>query len=154
MRKAIEKAVYYQTVSNNFTVQFDYTDEKSFQNVVQNLNKDIDVITFFAPKDDFIYTIFKELGYMYKELFLDKVECLYLINRKNIVIRIGKSVELNNVNELNQNKAALLNVDSVLSEYYQQKKECSFFKHTLCLFLGGFAGSLAYFYISLKLNKE
>lgn len=147
MKNIIEKAIYYSDIQQHSTIHFEYSDKDSFQKVINSLTSDIDVITFFAPKNDLIYSILNETVTIYENLLLDKISCIYLVNRKDIIIKIthifpsnlNKDEIVEQNNEIKQ-RAAVLKVDSIFSEFYSQKKEASYFNYSLTLILGGILG--------------
>jgi len=129
MRKAIEKSIYYSDVSNfNTVITFEYSDEKSFKNIIKELPNYIDIVATFGRKDNQCYSIFNKLSY--KDLLFDKTTSIYLVNRKDIAICMNRKLDkengLINGHEEKQ-RIAILKVDSVLSEY-----QTSSLKHYIC----------------------
>jgi len=115
MKQAIEKAIYYTDVQLNCIKQFEYSNKETFQDILNSLKNDIDIITFFASKDDDCFSIFKEISSLYEKLLLDKIGFIYLSNRKDINICLVNSSVLEN------KRTAILKLDSILLEYYSQK---------------------------------
>mgnify|MGYP003625920566 CR=1 FL=1 len=109
--KAIEKSVYY-TNTNNFNpvISFMYSDEESFNDIIQNLSNNIEVKVIFGNKEDLSYSIFKQISYT--DLLLDKTTSFYIVNRVNASICFYKEVESKT------EKIAVLNYDSILAELF------------------------------------
>ena len=111
MKTAIEKAIYYSDVNTfNPIVTFEYTDETNFQEIINNLHQNIEVVAIFGNKDNICYRIFKSLNY--KELLFDKTTSIYLVNRKGLAIRLCRSDDL-----AEKERIGVVKIDSVLAEY-------------------------------------
>jgi hypothetical protein len=150
MKRAIEKAIYYSNVHPTFSIDFEYSDKESFQNIINTLTNNIDVITFFAPKDDPIYPILKEMNYIYEKLLFDKTSCVYLINRKDVGIKFSCIKSEDEVGEdISKERIAILKIDSILSEYYLQKKGGTYTGYSLS-FLFGMLGAFSFFSLFSK----
>lgn len=137
MRSAIEKSIYYTDVNNfNTVITFNYTDEKSFKNIIKDLPNNIEIIATFGSKpNNFCYKIFNELFYLYKELLFDKTTSIYLINRKGLSVRLFRETKtleprtdtLDTLETLENEKIAIIKIDSVLSEYSPTSYKSYFF---------------------------
>ena len=112
MKQAIEKAIYYSDSNTyNPVVTFQYSDEKTFKDIVKELSNNIDVIATFGRKDNICYTIFNNLSY--KDLLFDKTTLIYLVNRKDIAICLNRET----AEENDKQRIAIIKIDAVLSEY-------------------------------------
>ena len=141
MKQAIEKAIYYSGViptynldgasnqvhsfgMNYNSIVYEYSDKESFVNIIKSLKNEIEVISVFAPKDDICYSIFNQLSY--ENLMLDKVDALYLVNRKDCAIKLIRTGEV-------EKRVAILKVDSVVSEM----PKSSYWTYPLTFIAGG-----------------
>jgi len=114
MKKAIENAIYYTDtdLQNNIIINFDYTDNNEFKNILKKLHENIEVVATFGQKDNICYYIFNTLSDMYSELLLDKTTSIYIVNRKDITIK------LNRTDNNEKSRIAVIKIDAVLSEYH------------------------------------
>ncbi len=133
MKKAIEKSIYYTNVSPNYLTEIKVSNSSEFKNVMKNLNSYIDIITYFAPKEDISYQICSKISEMYNSLLLDKIGYLYIINKKDLAIRISFVSD-----EIEKKEIGIIRIDSVLSEYYKEKTP--FFGYSFSFILGLMGG--------------
>ncbi len=117
MKRAIEKAIYYIDVdkSINTVIEFEYSDEKSFQHALKNFYNNIEVVVTFN-KEDFS-PIFETLLKMYSTLLLNKTTSLYIINRQDMAIKLSRLSEQSE----DKPRIGILKTDAILSEYSVKK---------------------------------
>ena len=134
MKQAIENAIYYSGASfgmNYNSIIYEYSDKETFINIIKSLKSEIEVISIFAPKDDICYSIFNQLSY--ENLMLDKVDALYLVNRKDCAIKLMRT-------DGEEKRVAILKVDSVVSEMPKN----SYWTYPLTFIAGGILAITGY----------
>jgi hypothetical protein len=115
MKEAITRSIYYiNEHPQNPIISIEYSDKKSFNESISSLSKKIETVAAFAPKGDKVYSIFEKLAGLYDDLLLDKVNSLYLINRRDVSICLYKSVKNE---EAKPSLIAILKIDAILAEY-------------------------------------
>lgn len=114
MNRAIEKAIYYldSEMGLNPVIVFEYENEESFQNILRNLHENIEIVATFGQKDNFCYEIFNTISNMYTTLLLYQTTSLYIVNRKDVSIKLIRK-------QLNcKERIAVIKLDAILSEYH------------------------------------
>ena len=113
MRKAVQKAIYYLDTELAYVpvISFDYSTQEDFRNIVKHLHENIEVVATFGEKDNFCYTVFNTVAELYPTLLLDKTTSVYIVNRKDVAIKLTRGDN----NE--KSRVAVIKIDSVLSEY-------------------------------------
>ena len=113
MRKAVQKAIYYLDTElvNIPVICFEYNTQEDFRNIVSHLHENIEVVVTFGEKDNFCYKVFNTIADLFPTLLLDKTTSVYIVNRKDVAIKLTKG----DVNE--KSRVAVIKIDSVLSEY-------------------------------------
>lgn len=113
MRTAIQKAVYYLDTDlvNVPVIELSYTNRQEFKNIVSKLHENIEVIATFGQKDNFCYEVFNVLPDLYNELLLEKTTSVYIVNRKDIAIKLTR------IDNNEKSRVAVIKIDAVLSEY-------------------------------------
>lgn len=139
MRKAIEKAIYYSDTENlTALIEFEYSNEKSFQDVLKNLYSNIEVVATFQ-KDHF--PIFENISRMYTNILAHKATAIYIINRQGVAIKLSRKPENHNQQETKP-RIGIIKLDAVLAEATPS---------TLYPFLfGTLLGALPFFYIAFS----
>ena len=141
MKRAIEKAIYYSDNDRaiNTVIEFEYSDEKTFQHVLKNFYNNIEIVVTF-DKDNFS-NMFEMISKMYSTLLLNKTTSLYIINRQDVAIKLTRLTENVDVKP----RIGILKTDAILSEYSPNKYSP--------FLLGAFFGSLLpIFYYHLSKN--
>ena len=136
MKKAIENAIYYSDTENlTALIEFEYSTEKSFQDVLKNLYSNIEVVATFH-KDHF--SIFDNISRMYTNILAHKATAIYIINRQGLAIKLSRKPD-NNSQETKP-RIGIIKLDAVLAEASPS---------TLYPFLlGTLLGSLPFLYIA------
>ena len=119
MKRAIEKAIYYSEIDKNVNtvIEFEYGNEKSFQDILKNLYNNIEVVATF-DKENFS-CIFETIAKMYSTLLLNKTTSLYIINRQDIAIKLTR-LKVSESSEIKP-RIGIIKTDAILSEYSSGK---------------------------------
>ena len=138
MRRAIEKAIYYSDTENlTALIEFEYTTEKSFQDVLKNLYSNIEVVATFH-KDHF--PIFDNISRMYNNILAHKATAIYIINRQGVAIKLSRKPDNSQESHEAKPRIGIIKLDAVLAEASPS---------TLYPFLlGTLLGSLPFLYIA------
>ena len=140
MRKAIEKAIYYCDTENlTAMIEFEYANEKSFQDILKNLYSNIEVVATFH-KDHF--SIFDNISKMYTNILAHKATAIYIINRQGVAIKLSRKPDNNLHDNETKPRIGIIKLDAVLAEATPS---------TFYPFLfGAILGSLPFFYIAFS----
>lgn len=138
MKQAIEKSLYYSPITtdqySNCVATFDYSDKESLKTILGTFQENIDIITYFANKNESCYDIFPYLVRYYQDFLLDKITSIVIINRRDFCIKLNR---VNAVSELNlssdTNRIAVLKIDAVASEYNGKR---SYFWYSTLFLIG------------------
>lgn len=153
MKQAIEKSLYYSPITtdqySNCVATFEYSDKESLKTILGTFQENIDIITYFANKNDSCYDIFPYLVRYYQDFLLDKITSIVIINRRDFCIKLnrvnaGSELNLNRLdaNDANSeslhlgsdaNRIAVLKIDAVASEYNSKR---SYFWYSTVFLIG------------------
>lgn len=143
MKQAIEKSLYYSPITtdqySNCVATFEYSDKESLKTILGTFQENIDIITYFANKNDSCYDIFPYLVRYYQDFLLDKITSIVIINRRDFCIKLNRvnavtgssSCELNLGSDTN--RIAVLKIDAVASEYNSKR---SYFWYSTVFLIG------------------
>jgi hypothetical protein len=110
MKKAIEKAIYYSDTENlTALIEFDYSNEKSFQDILKNLYSNIEVVATFQKAH---FSIFENISQMYTTILAHKATAIYIINRQGIAIKLSRTPESADAKP----RIGIIKLDAVLAE--------------------------------------
>lgn len=114
MEKAIENAIYYSDVFppylENSICTYSY-DSQNIKHLSEQYLETIDTKIYFGDVNSTCYQILKTLPYCYKNLLLNKIDSVYIVDKYDKSIRI-----YNTENEDSIEKIAIIRIDSVKSE--------------------------------------